>query len=152
MRPIEKKKSYSKIMSTSGQGSEIRIMITGGSRDTVWRLNITDHWTIGYRRSLDGWISPIIERLNIDDHWTVECCWSLDGWISPIIERLNIADHWTFEYRRSLDVEYRRSFAGTLRPLSGIFGSKSRVFNFFIVIHNDGLDYINEFIPHINNL
>jgi hypothetical protein len=31
-------------------------------------------------------------------------------------------------------------------------GTKSRVFNFFIAIYNEGPDYINEVVRHINNL
>jgi hypothetical protein len=41
--------------------------------------------------------------------------------------------------------------AGTLSHSPGNIGSKSRVFNIFIAIHNEVRDHINEVIPHINN-
>jgi hypothetical protein len=53
--------------------------------------------------------------------------------------------------RRSAKNHKESHDAGTLMPISGKFGSKSRVLNLFIVIHNERPDDINEVIPLINN-
>jgi hypothetical protein len=78
--------------------------------------------------------------------------WQLHYMPNVMILTLQLSCFYIVTYNFHLLMVCTSPSAGMLSHSPENFGSKLRMFNLFIAIHNEGPDYIIEVIPHINKL